>query len=165
MQCSQDIFKKPEFWAKFDLFTPITKDQKFSKKFRFSNFSSFTVLQLHAKFRKNWAKRSLEIAVADGRTDGRTDGTEFIGPLSALPGVQKPITAMNWQSSQSIGKIVKIIPLFFMLTQIIIKHKAIAKKKNFMSILLTTTVEVRHQAEAYLEPSRTSTMDLFCKNS
>ena len=27
--------------------------------------------------------------VADGRTDGRTDGTEFIGPLSALPGVQK----------------------------------------------------------------------------
>ena len=41
---SQDIFKKPEFWAKYDLLTPITKDQKFSKKFRFSNFSSFTVL-------------------------------------------------------------------------------------------------------------------------
>ena len=25
----------------------------------------------------------------DGRTGGRTDRTEFIGPLSALPGVQK----------------------------------------------------------------------------
>ena len=30
-------------------------------------------------------KRSLEMPVADGRTDG----TEFIGPLSAVPGVQK----------------------------------------------------------------------------
>ena len=30
-------------------------------------------------------KRSLEMPVADGRTDG----TEFIEPLSALPGVQK----------------------------------------------------------------------------
>ena len=30
-------------------------------------------------------KRSLEMPVADGRTDG----TEFIGPLSALPGVQR----------------------------------------------------------------------------
>ena len=39
-------------------------------------------------------KRSLEMPVADertyGRMDGRTDGTEFIGPLSTLPGVQKP---------------------------------------------------------------------------
>ena len=43
MYHSQDIFKKPKFWAKFDLLTPITKDQKFLKKFRFSNFSSFTV--------------------------------------------------------------------------------------------------------------------------
>ena len=34
-------------------------------------------------------KRSLEMPVADGRTDGRMDGTEFIGPLSALKGVQK----------------------------------------------------------------------------
>ena len=32
MQRSQDIFKNPEFWAKFDLWTPITEDQKFSKK-------------------------------------------------------------------------------------------------------------------------------------
>ena len=30
-------------------------------------------------------KRSLEMPVADGHTDG----TEFIGPLLALPGVQK----------------------------------------------------------------------------
>ena len=44
MQRSQDIFKKPKFWAKFDLLTLITKDQKFSKKFRFRNFSIFTVL-------------------------------------------------------------------------------------------------------------------------
>ena len=41
MKHSQDIFKKLEFWAKFDLLTPITKDQKFSKKFCFSGFSSF----------------------------------------------------------------------------------------------------------------------------
>ena len=34
-------------------------------------------------------KRSLEIPVADGRTDGRTEGTKFIGPQSALPGVQR----------------------------------------------------------------------------
>ena len=27
--------------------------------------------------------------VVDGHTDGRTDRTEFIGPLSALPGIQK----------------------------------------------------------------------------
>ena len=27
--------------------------------------------------------------VTDGRTYGRMDGTEFIGPLSALPQVQK----------------------------------------------------------------------------
>ena len=32
MQHSQDIFKKPKFWAKFDLLTPITKDQKIFKK-------------------------------------------------------------------------------------------------------------------------------------
>ena len=32
-------------------------------------------------------KRSLEMPIADGRTDG----TEFIGPLSALPGVQQEI--------------------------------------------------------------------------
>ena len=34
MYRSQDIFKKPEFWAKFDLLSPIIKDQKFSKKFQ-----------------------------------------------------------------------------------------------------------------------------------
>ena len=34
-------------------------------------------------------KRSLEMPIVDRRTDGRMDRTEFIGPLSALPGVQK----------------------------------------------------------------------------
>ena len=33
--------------------------------------------------------------VADGRTDGRADGTEFIGPLSPLPGVQKIRSIVN----------------------------------------------------------------------
>ena len=44
MHHSQDIFKKLEFWAKFDILSPITNDQNFSKKSRFSNFLSFTVL-------------------------------------------------------------------------------------------------------------------------
>ena len=31
------FFKKPEFWAKFDLLTQITEDQKFWKELGFSN--------------------------------------------------------------------------------------------------------------------------------
>ena len=31
-----------------------------------------------------------------GRTDGRTDETEFIGPLPALPGVQKVKNTVPW---------------------------------------------------------------------
>ena len=56
-------------------------------------------------------KRSLEMPVTDGRTDGHmdrpTDGTEFTGPLSALPGIQKPedkiheIRTMKFFSSKS----------------------------------------------------------------
>ena len=33
-------------------------------------------------------KCSLEMPVADGRTYGHANGTEFMGPLSALPGVR-----------------------------------------------------------------------------
>ena len=40
-------------------------------------------------------KSSLEMPVMDQRTDRHTDGTKFIGPLSALPGVQKGITIVN----------------------------------------------------------------------
>ena len=44
-------------------------------------------------------KRSLEMPVADGGTNGRTDGTEFIGPLSALPGVQKGVYPYEYMNS------------------------------------------------------------------
>ena len=42
-------------------------------------------------------KRSLEMPVADKRTDG----IEFIGPLSALPGVQKALRVMIFRSRNS----------------------------------------------------------------
>ena len=54
---SQDILKKPKFWAKFDLLTPITKDQKFSKKFHFSKFyDSLTSCQVLEKLNEAFSR-------------------------------------------------------------------------------------------------------------
>ena len=52
-------------------------------------------------------------------TDGRTDGTEFIGPLSALPGVQKRLEFTEYFNK-------KLLPngvLFLQETHSILKDK------------------------------------------
>ena len=77
-------FQKTEFCAKFDLSSPITKDQKFSKKILllqlFKFYGTLTSCQVSEKLNEAFSRNAHR---------GRTDGTEFIGPLSALLGVQK----------------------------------------------------------------------------
>ena len=46
-------------------------------------------------------KRSLEMPVADGRTDG----TEFIGPLSAPPGIQQKGPSMHFEELRNVFNI------------------------------------------------------------
>ena len=56
-------------------------------KKRLGHSLTFTPERLYTKFQKIWLIRLGENALrTDGQTNGRTDGTEIIGPSGKIPG-------------------------------------------------------------------------------
>ena len=64
---------------------------KFAKiKKRLGHSLTFTPERLYTKFQKIWLIRLGENALqTDERTNGRTDGTEIIGPSGKIPGTNQ----------------------------------------------------------------------------
>ena len=86
---SKKLQKWPKKGQKWPFFGP--PGPKFAKiKKRLGHSLTFTPERLYTKFQKIWLIRLGENALrTDERTDGRTDGTEIIGPSGKIPGTNK----------------------------------------------------------------------------
>ena len=86
---SKKLQKWPKKGQKWTFFGP--PGPNFAKiKKRLGHSLTFTPERLYTKFQKIWLIRLGENALqTDGRTDnGRTDGTEIIGPSGKIPGTK-----------------------------------------------------------------------------
>ena len=86
---SKKLQKWPKKGQKWPFFGP--PGPNFAKiKKRLGHSLTFTPERLYTKFQKIWLIRLGENALrTDGQTNGRTDGTEIIGPSGKIPGTNQ----------------------------------------------------------------------------